>query len=127
MSIASLKRNRSSAMDSVNAAMNQSKKGQGQSQQDTNLWKPFLDDDKGIGQALIRFLPAPEGEELPFALVYDYGFQGPAHLGSKYYIENSLSTIGQKDAVGEMNNRLWNTCIGDNSSSKGAEGYGLDK
>jgi hypothetical protein len=54
---------------------------------------------------VIRFLPAPDGEELPWAKMYSHAFQGPGG----WYIENSLTTIGQKDPLGEYNRELWNT------------------
>ena len=67
------------------------------------LWK--LDVDKsGNGYAVIRFLPAPNGEDLPFVKLYSHAFQGPGG----WYIENSLTTLGQKDPVSEYNTMLWN-------------------
>ena len=70
---------------------------------DDRLWK--LDVDKsGNGYAVIRFLPAPEGEDLPFVKLYSHAFQGPGG----WYIENSLTTLGQKDPVSEYNTMLWN-------------------
>jgi len=57
------------------------------------------------GYAVIRFLPAPEGEELPWAKMYSHAFQGPGG----WYIENSLTTLGQKDPVSEYNRELWNS------------------
>jgi hypothetical protein len=71
---------------------------------DDRLWKPELDK-TGNGFAVIRFLPAPEGEELPWAKMYSHAFQGPGG----WYIENSLTTVGQKDPVSEYNRELWNT------------------
>jgi len=71
---------------------------------DERLWKPEMGKD-GVGSAVIRFLPAPEGEELPWAKMYSHAFQGPGG----WYIENSLTTIGQKDPLGEYNRELWNT------------------
>jgi hypothetical protein len=71
---------------------------------DDRLWKPEMDK-TGVGSAVIRFLPAPEGEELPWAKMYSHAFQGPGG----WYIENSLTTIGQKDPLGEYNRELWNT------------------
>ena len=71
---------------------------------DERLWK--LEVDKaGNGYAIIRFLPAPEGEELPWAKVWSHAFQGPGG----WYIENSLTTLGQKDPVSEYNRLLWNS------------------
>ena len=74
------------------------------SNSDDRLWKPELDK-SGNGYAVIRFLPAPDGEELPWAKMYSHAFQG---LGG-WYIENSLTTIGQKDPVSEYNRELWNS------------------
>ena len=72
-------------------------------QGDDRLWK--LEVDKGgNGYAVIRFLPAPDGEDLPFVKLYSHAFQGPGG----WYIENSLTTLGQKDPVSEHNSQLWN-------------------
>ena len=71
---------------------------------DDRLWK--LEVDKaGNGYAVIRFLPAPDKEELPWAKVWSHAFQGPGG----WYIENSLTTLGQKDPVSEYNRLLWNS------------------
>ena len=70
---------------------------------DERVWK--LECDKsGNGYAVIRFLPAPDGEDLPFVKLYSHAFQGPGG----WYIENSLTTLGQKDPVSEYNTMLWN-------------------
>ena len=70
---------------------------------DDRLWK--LECDKGgNGYAVIRFLPAPEGEDLPFQKLYSHAFQGPGG----WYIENSLTTLSQKDPMSEYNTMLWN-------------------
>ena len=70
---------------------------------DDRIWK--LDVDKsGNGYAVIRFLPSPDGEDLPFVKLYSHAFQGPGG----WYIENSLTTLGQKDPVSEYNTTLWN-------------------
>ena len=74
------------------------------SNSDDRLWKPELDK-SGNGYAVIRFLPAPDGEELPWAKMYSHAFQGPGG----WYIENSLTTTGGKDPVSEYNRELWNT------------------
>jgi hypothetical protein len=71
---------------------------------DDRLWKPEMDK-TGNGFAVIRFLPTPEGEDLPWAKMYSHAFQGPGG----WYIENSLTTIGQKDPLGEYNRELWNS------------------
>ena len=71
---------------------------------DERLWKPELDK-TGNGYAVIRFLPAPENEEFPWAKMYTHAFQGPGG----WYIENSLTTNGQKDPVSDHNRELWNS------------------
>ena len=71
---------------------------------DDRYWRPELDK-SGNGYAIIRFLPAPDGEDLPWARIWNHGFQGPGG----WYIENSLTTLSQKDPVSEENTRLWNT------------------
>ena len=74
--------------------------------QDDRLWKPELDK-TGNGYAVLRFLPAPQTEEMPWARVWSHAFQGPGG----WYIENSLTTLGQKDPVSEENTILWNTGV----------------
>ena len=74
--------------------------------QDDRFWKPELDK-TGNGYAVIRFLPAIEGEELPWQRVWSHAFQDKGG----WYIENSLTTLSQKDPVSEENTRLWNTGV----------------
>ena len=74
--------------------------------QDDRIWKPELDK-TGNGYAVIRFLPATSGEEMPWVRVWSHAFQG----AGGWYIENSLTTLGQKDPVSEENTRLWNTGV----------------
>jgi len=79
------------------------------SKDDTRLWQPTVDK-AGNGMAVIRFLPAPavDGDDaLPWVRRFDHGFQGPGG----WYIENSLTTLGQKDPVSEYNTTLWNSGI----------------
>ena len=71
---------------------------------DDRLWKPELDK-TGNGYAVVRFLPAPDGEEIPWAKLYSHAFQGPGG----WYIENSLTTTGGKDPVSDYNRTLWNS------------------
>jgi hypothetical protein len=107
MSFADLKRNSTSSIAALTKAAEQV--GGGQQQQnnyvDDRFWKPTVDK-AGNGYAVIRFLPAPAGEELPWVRFWDHGFQGP---GGLWYIENSLTSINQADPVSEMNSVLWNT------------------
>ena len=70
---------------------------------DERFWKPEVDA-SGNGYAVIRFLPAPDGETVPWAKVYSHAFQGPGG----WYIENSRTTLGEKDPVGEVNRQHWN-------------------
>ena len=70
---------------------------------DERLWKPEVDK-AGNGYAVIRFLPAPNEEDLPWAQVWSHAFQGPGG----WYIENSLTTLGKKDPVSDLNRELWN-------------------
>ena len=42
---------------------------------DDRLWKPEVDK-TGNGFAVIRFLPSPEGEDIPWAKMYSHAFQG---------------------------------------------------
>ena len=74
---------------------------------DERLWKPEVDK-SGNGYAVIRFLPAVKGEDLPWAKVWNHAFQGPT---GQWYIENSLTTIGQNDPVSEMNSAYWNSGV----------------
>ena len=74
--------------------------------QDDRLWKPELDK-SGNGYAVLRFLPASEGEDMPWVRLWSHAFQGPGG----WYIENSLTTLNQKDPVSEENTRLWNTGV----------------
>ena len=94
---------------------------------DDRLWK--LECDKsGNGYAVIRFLPAPNGEDLPFVKLYSHAFQGPGG----WYIENSLTTMNQKDPVSELNSELWNNGTdagkeidGSSTACKGSRSKGL--
>jgi len=106
----SLKRNRSSLEKLTKAieATTQSTTESG-SREDPRLWQPTVDK-AGNGMAIIRFLPAPsvDGEDaLPWVRVFSHGFQGPGG----WYIENSLTTLNQKDPVSEYNSTLWNSGI----------------
>ncbi len=104
MSLDTLKK--SSSLDKLlNAVKEDSAPQDKKSYKDDRLWKPVLDK-AGNGYAVIRFLPAVDGEDLPWAKVWNHAFQGPT---GQWYIENSLTTISQKDPVSEHNTRLWNT------------------
>ena len=103
MSFATLKKNSNSSFEKLTRELEKvasTEKNTG----DDRLWKPELDK-SGNGYAVIRFLPPPEGEELPWAKVFSHAFQGPGG----WYIENSLTTIGKSDPVGDLNRKLWNS------------------
>ena len=104
MDFSSLKRSSQSDFDALKAKVNETASGGGGPQQDDHFWKPDVDA-SGNGYSVIRFLHAPPEEDLPYVQVWDHGFQGPGG----WYIEKSLTTIGQKDPVSEMNSRLWNS------------------
>jgi hypothetical protein len=108
MSFANLKKSRSSSIDDLVKAAQAAGGGSQQTQSgDDRFWKPEVDK-SGNGYAIIRFLPAPEGQDLPWVQYWDHGFKGPSGL---WYIENSLTSIGQTDPVSEMNSELWNSGI----------------
>jgi len=71
---------------------------------DDRFWK-IERDKSGNGYAVIRFLPSPQGEDDPYVQVWSHAFQGPGG----WYIENSLTTLGGKDPLGELNTQLWAT------------------
>ena len=99
----------STSLDKLRQAMESaspSSKGAKKSYQDDTMWKPELDK-TGNGYAVVRFLPTPEGEEMPWVSYFDHGFQGPGG----WYIEKSLTTLNKKDPVSEYNTQLWNTGI----------------
>ena len=73
---------------------------------DDRFWKPELDK-SGNGYAIIRFLPQPTGEDLPWCKIWSHAFNGPGG----WYIENSLTTLQKKDPVSEYNTELWNSGI----------------
>jgi len=105
MDFATLKSNRKSSFDKLTAAAEKVAGNQSQSQgPDERFWKPTVDT-AGNGSAIIRFLPAPSGEDVPFVRYWDHGFQGPGG----WYIEKSLTSIGLDDPVGEYNSKLWNS------------------
>ena len=106
MSLDTLKK--SNSLDKILAAVeSENAPVEKQSYVDERLWKPELDK-SGNGYAVIRFLPAPEGEDMPWAKLWNHAFQGPT---GKWYIENSLTTLNQKDPVSEYNSKLWNSGV----------------
>ena len=104
MSLQELKSKRKSSIDSLVKKMGQINGNAPQSSDDEKMWKPAVDK-AGNGQAIIRFLPEPKGEEDPVVRLWNHGFQGPGG----WYIENSLTTLNRDDPVSEHNSKLWNS------------------
>ena len=96
----------STSLDKLRQAMESASPAQGDKKTygDDTFWKPELDK-SGNGYAVVRFLPTPEGDEMPWVSYFDHGFQGPGG----WYIEKSLTTIGKKDHVREYNTQMQNT------------------
>ena len=107
MDFNALKKNRSSSLNKLNSQLEKITQKSYSDPNEGKVWKPTKDK-AGNGFAIIRFLPAAQGEEMPFVRIWDHGFQGPTGL---WYIENSLTTINQDDPVSEYNSKLWNTGI----------------
>lgn len=99
---AALKKQRKASFEKLGEQLQEVNKG-GFQGKDEDLWK--LEVDKaGNGYAVIRFLPAPPEEDNAFVRLWSHGFQGPGG----WFIENSLTTLGQDDPVSEYNSKLWN-------------------
>ena len=106
-SFASLKKNRKTDLEKLNQSIEKINNPKNNfNREDDRFWKAELDK-SGSGYAVIRFLPASNNEDMPYVRVFNHGFQGPGG----WYIENSLTTIGQKDPLAEYNSTLWNSGI----------------
>ena len=105
MSFAQLKKS-SGKFDQLQTELEKLNKPVTNSFDDNRFWKPELDK-TGNGYAIIRFLPQPDGEELPWVRLWSHAFSGPGG----WYIENSLTTINKSDPVSEYNTELWNSGI----------------
>ena len=103
MSFSALKRDSASAFQKLTKELEKVSSGESNAKDD-NLWKPEMDK-SGNGYAVIRFLPAPNDEDLPWAKLFSHAFQGPGG----WYIDNSLTTINKSDPVGDLNRQLWNS------------------
>ena len=97
-----MKKNRQKNLDKLTSEL--TKLNQGPARDDDGFWKPEVDK-SGNGTAIIRFLPAPESEDVPFVRIWDHGFQGPGG----WFIEKSLTTLGEKCPISEYNSMLWNS------------------
>lgn len=105
MNFADLKKKSKSNLTNLVAELD--KMTTNKSYQDDRFWSVPMDEKTGNGTALIRFLPAGKNDKLPWVPMYSHAFQGPGG----WYIENSLTTIGKQDPLGEMNTELWATGI----------------
>ena len=106
MSYTNMKSNSSDAISKLLAAAEKAGGGtEKKSYGDDREWKPTVDK-AGNGYAVLRFLPAAEGQDTPWVRYWDHGFKGPT---GRWYIENSLTSIGKDDPVSEMNSQLWNS------------------
>lgn len=104
MSFDKLKKNRSKSLEKLSSQLEKLSSA-GYSDPNKEKYWNITRDKAGNGFAIIRFLPAPDGEDLPFVRIWDHGFQGPGG----WYIEKSLTTLGQDDPVSKYNSQLWNT------------------
>jgi hypothetical protein len=114
MSFANLKKNRSNSLQKLSEQLDKMSTKSYADPLKEKYWSPTRDS-AGNGFAIIRFLPAPEGEDMPFVRIWDHGFQGPTGL---WYIENSLSTLQQDDPVAKLNSKLWNSNNDDESPER---------
>lgn len=103
MSFSNMKKRSGASISELTAQADKINK-KSESYKDDRFWRPELDKSSN-GFAIIRFLPAPNGEDLPWARLFSHGFQGPGG----WYIENSRTTLGEKDPVSELNTKLWNS------------------
>ena len=105
MSFENLKRSKGSTISKLVSAASGESTPEKKSYVDERIWKPTVDK-AGNGYAVLRFLPAAEGNDLPWVRYWDHGFKGPT---GQWYIEKSLTSIGQSDPVSDANSRLWNS------------------
>ena len=106
-SFANLKKRRTTDLEKLQSEIEKINKPQTNfSRDDDRFWKAELDK-SGSGYAVIRFLPSLDDDKTAFVRVFNHGFQGPGG----WYIENSLTTLGQKDPLSEYNSVLWNSGI----------------
>lgn len=122
-SFSDLKRSSSDSFEKLNKELSKLNAPANERTADDRLWS-CKTDKAGNGYAVIRFLPAPGGEDVPFIRMFTHGFKGPA---GQWYIENCLSTVGNYDSdpVNQMNSQLWNSGI--EANKKIVQGQGREK
>lgn len=105
MNFSSLKKNRGAGLEKLNDQLTKmSQPAAGGKEADNRFWKPEVDK-AGNGYAVVRFLPAPGEEDVPFVRLFDHAFKGPGG----WLIDSCLTTVGEKCPVCEHNSELWNT------------------
>ena len=114
MDLKTLRASRNTDFSKITSELEKVNNPETKSYQDTRFWKPERDK-AGNGTATIRFLARTEGDELPWVKVFSHGFKGPS---GRWYIEDSLTTIGQADPVSELNTKLWNSTTDDKSPAR---------
>lgn len=107
MSFDKLKKNRSNSLEKLTEQLNKIESKGYSNPDEEKYWKPTRDS-AGNGFAIIRFLPALADEDVPFVPFWDHGFKGPT---GQWYIEKSLTTLGQPDPLSEYNSKLWNSGV----------------
>lgn len=112
LSFAEMKKQRASSLEKLSGELTKMNTSVS-NDKDERLWYPETDK-AGNGYAVVRFLPAPKGEDVPFVRLWQHSFQGPGG----WYIENSLTTIGQQDPIAEYNSQLWNSTTDDNAPAR---------
>jgi hypothetical protein len=95
------------SLEALTAELSKLSGGQFDNSKDDRLWYPNVDK-AGNGYAVIRFLPAPGDEDVPFVRMFNHGFKGPT---GSWLIENCPTTRGpaHKCPVCESNSELWNS------------------
>jgi len=107
-SFSQLKSSRKRSLEKLTGELTKMQSGSQQSNgPDERFWTPTVDK-MGNGVAVIRFLPTPKDEDVPFVRIFSHGFKGPT---GSWYIENSRTTIGESDPVSDLNTKLWNSGI----------------
>ena len=112
LSFAEMKKQRANSLEKLSGELTKMNTST-TTEKDDRFWYPETDK-AGNGYAVVRFLPAPKGEDVPFVRLWQHSFQGPGG----WYIENSLTTIGQQDPIAEYNSELWNSTTDDNSPAR---------
>lgn len=107
----SLKKSSSSSISKLNDELTKLATPSSKPQDDERMWRPEVDK-AGNGYAVIRFLPAPAGEDVPFARLFDHAFKG----AGGWLIDGCLTSVGEKCPVCEHNSALWNTGTKDNQA-----------